>query len=940
MKKIAIALLSLASVCSAQIFPPEGSNMPGSYDSFTDPPTINAFAGIQKVGGTFLLDTLLATRRYHTLIHVATSGGDVTTGSYTYLFTSGPSGDFFHNKWNDVVTLVDSVQSYTFRTSGGTDNSVNLAADSFYTVNFQDNGYNNTKAIWMSTATSPAGLSSVTQSPPSGSVTAGTPVTVSIIMPGGKAPQVNVYVRYTTNNFASSSLALITMDPGAFTHGSAAIPGQPAGTQVKYYAFSTVFTDPTSDIDLRTLKYNNNSGANYSYTIPSPNYTITPSSGPNGSINPSTPVIVTSGGSQLFTFTPNGGYYVDSILVDNTYKGDSTTYQFTNVTANHSISVKFSHNVNETFQVNMGVMRKKGFFRPDSGDIVSVNGSFNGFTPALDTLTDPNNDSIYTKTISIKAGSAISYKFWKTLRASLDWENDISNRTYDVPSVPFFDTIPVAYFDNQFPNVNVTFQVYMGLMQFEGNFRPDSGDVVTVRGSFNDFGNSTNNPDTLKDPNHDSIYTRTVPIPGNQTIQYKYWKTLRNGQDYEIIPPNPFLNRSAALTLRDTVLPVAYYNNDNSSTTTDLGIAKGWNMVSVPRTVSDSSKTVLFPTAISQAFGYSGSSYVIAPKLFNSKSYWLKFASDTTVQITGTPRAIDSADLQLGWNMIGTITAPLAVGGITSVPPGLVVSRYFGYSHGYSFTDTLRPGKGYWVKSNGTGKLVLNQFAGALPQAGRDPLADLDRLTVRDARGSSQTLYFGAGEVSQNDLPPAPLADAFDARFSSNRIAELVRPGDTRQIPIRISGAAYPLTISWIINSRGSQTSLLVGKDVRPMVSEGSVRIGNPDSEIRLLAGRTLPPTFALAQNYPNPFNPTTRIDYDLPEQSAVELTVFNILGERVAVLISAVQPSGYHFREWDGRNDQGLPMSSGVYFYSLKATGISQPGQSFSQVKKMLLVR
>ncbi len=75
-----------------------------------------------------------------------------------------------------------------------------------------------------------------------------------------------------------------------------------------------------------------------------------------------------------------------------------------------------------------------------------------------------------------------------------------------------------------------------------------------------------------------------------------------------------------------------------------------------------------------------------------------------------------------------------------------------------------------------------------------------------------------------------------------------------------------------------------------------------------------------LYQNYPNPFNPATTITYFLPQQLAVELTVFNLLGEKVKTLVQRVQARGSHSVKWDGRNENGLSVGSGVYFYQLKS--------------------
>ncbi len=85
---------------------------------------------------------------------------------------------------------------------------------------------------------------------------------------------------------------------------------------------------------------------------------------------------------------------------------------------------------------------------------------------------------------------------------------------------------------------------------------------------------------------------------------------------------------------------------------------------------------------------------------------------------------------------------------------------------------------------------------------------------------------------------------------------------------------------------------------------------------------------FRLNQNYPNPFNPNTIIDYQLPKISAVDLSIFNMIGEKVVTLVSEKQPAGNYKVEWNA-----LAFASGIYVYKLKA-GILE------QSRKMLLLR
>jgi PKD repeat protein len=96
---------------------------------------------------------------------------------------------------------------------------------------------------------------------------------------------------------------------------------------------------------------------------------------------------------------------------------------------------------------------------------------------------------------------------------------------------------------------------------------------------------------------------------------------------------------------------------------------------------------------------------------------------------------------------------------------------------------------------------------------------------------------------------------------------------------------------------------------------------------------KTIPQTFSLAQNYPNPFNARTVIRYSLPKDSRVKISIYNILGQRVKVLVDEYQTTGHKTVVWDGTNQKGKGVASGVYFYKIKAG-------DFVQSKKMLLLK
>ena len=103
----------------------------------------------------------------------------------------------------------------------------------------------------------------------------------------------------------------------------------------------------------------------------------------------------------------------------------------------------------------------------------------------------------------------------------------------------------------------------------------------------------------------------------------------------------------------------------------------------------------------------------------------------------------------------------------------------------------------------------------------------------------------------------------------------------------------------------------------------------------------TLPKKFELEQNYPNPFNPETSINYAIPQDASVRLTIYNILGQRIVTLVNEQKSSGVHTVNWNGANDNGNQVASGLYFYRLEARHMTNGNQRiFVDAKKMLLLK
>jgi len=115
------------------------------------------------------------------------------------------------------------------------------------------------------------------------------------------------------------------------------------------------------------------------------------------------------------------------------------------------------------------------------------------------------------------------------------------------------------------------------------------------------------------------------------------------------------------------------------------------------------------------------------------------------------------------------------------------------------------------------------------------------------------------------------------------------------------------------------------------IVAKGGGHLNSSVSE--QASGGILPIDFALNQNHPNPFNPTTEISFSLPTDSYVKLAIFNIMGQRVSMLVDDYKQAGNHTVTWNGQDDIGASVASGVYFYRIEAG-------DYSDCRKMLLMK
>ena len=141
-------------------------------------------------------------------------------------------------------------------------------------------------------------------------------------------------------------------------------------------------------------------------------------------------------------------------------------------------------------------------------------------------------------------------------------------------------------------------------------------------------------------------------------------------------------------------------------------------------------------------------------------------------------------------------------------------------------------------------------------------------------------------------------------------------------------------SISVQIGVYGTDDDFTIAEDIviTSEYSELTVQIG-VGVEVAIDESGLTPFEFALHQNYPNPFNPETNIQFDVAENSDVNVSIFNIMGQKVATLVNGNMDAGIYHIKWNGLSDKGIALPSGMYFYKMKSS-------EYQSVKKLVLVK
>jgi hypothetical protein len=198
----------------------------------------------------------------------------------------------------------------------------------------------------------------------------------------------------------------------------------------------------------------------------------------------------------------------------------------------------------------------------------------------------------------------------------------------------------------------------------------------------------------------------------------------------------------------------------------------------------------------------------------------------------------------------------------------------------------------------------------------------VEHFDVKIARIDNEEHSVVIGLINQlSPVAKAPLG-AGDGAIA-NLVFEVTDP-TVSEIRLEKDDSSPAHDLVFVYNTRSNPGQLALD-EVRPGFEAISVALSG--------VTESLPTSYSLDQNYPNPFNPTTEVPFALPVAGHVELTVFNVLGQKVTTLANGEFPAGNHTVTWDGHDSDGQQVSSGVYFYRIST-------ESFTDAKKMMLLK
>ncbi len=513
----------LPAATQAQIFGPDGLRMPGEWNGYTNS---NPLAGPFNLTPTNLGGNYTTTFQH---VQIETSR--------QFKFASGGSGNPWQNEWRDGTFSMNTIANVGWSGAGANNNNnviSGMVQNNYYTVNYANLGYVNSRAIFMETTNAPVSITNVSQTP-TNPVLPATAVAVTVTASAAPSPQEIVYVRYTLGNFSTSTTVPVTMNQTSNTQGTVNIPGQLDGSIVTYYVFTSTVASISTDHDMYTMRFNNNSSTNYIYNV-----AAAPPVNVVFRVNMSNTIVDPGGVNLAGNFNGNstsanpmtpigGGVYETTVALN---IAANITYKFVNGTAFESnLGAPCGNGTDRTYTVTGAATLPTVCFTQCANCVAPVNvkfrvnmatqivpvgmflaGSFNTFS----TIATPMNNvsgTTWEVTIPLALGT-YQYKFVN----SGTYENNLGapcgNGNDRVVNVVGATTLPLVCI-NSCSNCPAVVQLIFRVNMSNVTVSPNGVHLV---GSFNGF-NTTANPMALIGG---GVYSATVIVPANSSHTYKF----------------------------------------------------------------------------------------------------------------------------------------------------------------------------------------------------------------------------------------------------------------------------------------------------------------------------------------------------------------------------------------------------------------------------------
>ena len=424
-----------------------------------------------------------------------------------------------------------------------------------------------------------------------------------------------------------------------------------------------------------------------------------------------------------------------------------------------------------------------------------------------------------------------------------------------------------------------------------------------------------------------------MPFSGSPAVQ-----DLDNDGDLEIVIGST--NSLIAVDIKDlgnsnnywnmyrgNVHRTGYFGSTSGSGTISVDYIPDWNLVGLPMSVEDPYHLSVYPEALEGTLYSFDGNYVQENNFITGTGYWLRFPDGGTAIISGSTIYSLIISMMNDWNLISGISSSVPATSIQD-PEGIILpGTLYEFDGSYIQAETLEPGKGYWIRSAGSGEIIISDDIRAKRLPFISKMDGANTISFND-----QTLYFGVtvpdNEKLSYSAPPKPPSGVFDARFQG----DWIYCEDSGKI--ELTGQAEHLSISFNIANKTTWVLINIESDEEYDLSgSGELIIAEVLNGFILRKNSVMPHNYALHQNFPNPFNPVTNLRYDLPEQSFVTLTIYDLIGREITQLVNTTQEAGFRSVQWDATDSFGKPVSAGIYLYKI-TTG------KFVQTKKMVLVK